>query len=371
MSRSAVVSAFPAYLLASLRAIAASEQSGTLTVRGGRGAKKLFFHSGQVLAVASADATERLGHYLVGWGLLTPAQLTALLEEQRDVPRGLGELVVARRLVDGDAMRLLMRIRAEDAIFDLSRWENGECRFARDVTPVRGYLEQRLPVEPLLADLERLLAAWRRWGERVPGPRDVPRVVPRSQFKTLSMQEADTLRLVDGSRSLSEVAMLCRASQFEVLVVLQNHARDGLITFTAASPAAAPASEPHWVETLREAENSLAFADLLEAYDLLCLALTTADTSRGLQEKAMKIEEAIRRQIALPDSAVLRPAGAPAAAARLGADEARLVTLADGRRTLTEVLDLAGGDRMRHRLLAHSLVQHGLLEVLVPERPTA
>jgi hypothetical protein len=365
-------SAFSARLLASLRAVAAGQQSGTLTVRGSRNTKKFFFHDGHVLAVASAEPSERLGHYLVEWGVLTTSQLAAFLEEQRNTPRGLGELVVARRLIDRNAMSLLLRIRAEDALFDLVRWDEGECRFARDVIPVRGYLELRLPVEPLVADLERLLAAWNRLGARVPGPCDVPHVVPRTEFKTLSMRDADILRLVDGRRSLSEVAMLCRTSQFEVVVILQNHAWDGLVRFAAATPAAAAsASEPHWVDTLREAENSLAFADLLEAYDLLCRALATADTSRGLQEKAMKIEEAIRRQVDLPETAVLRLEGAPVAAATLGRDEAKLVELADGRRTLSEILDRASGDRMRQRLVAHSLVQHGILRVVGPEPPSS
>ncbi len=359
-------SAFPAHLIGSLRAVAASHHSGTLTVRGGGGAKKLIFHDGDVLAVASSEASERLGHYLVEWGFLTQAQLAGFLDEQRDIPRGLGELVVARRLIDREAMGLLLRIRAEDAIFDLVRWENGDCRFARDVSPFRGYLELRLAVEPLLADLERLLAAWRQLGAPVPGPRDVPHVVALSQSRTLSMREADVLRLVNGRRSLSEVAMLCRASQFEVLVVLQNHAQDGLVHFVTEAPVPAARPEPHWVELLREAENSMALADLLEAYDLLCRALASADTSRLLQEKAMAIEQAIRQRVDLPETAVLAAEVRPPAAATLDVVEKRLAELADGRRTVREVLDLVGGDRMRQLLLAHSLVQHGILAVARP-----
>jgi hypothetical protein len=351
---------FATQVLGSLRAVSAARQSGTLTVRGGAATKKLFFHQGHVLAVASAEAAERLGHYLVGWGFITQQQLAGLLDEQRDVPRGLGELVVARRLVDRDAMSLLLRIRAEDAVFDLVRWSGGECRFARDVTPVRDYLELRLPVEPLVADLERLLVAWRRIGVRVPGPRDVPFVERRTEFRTLSMREADVLRLVDGKRTLSEVAMLSRASQFEVLVTLQNHAQDGLVRFRSGAPPAA-AEKPHWAELLREAENSLAFADLLEAYDLLCRALRTADTSRLLQEKAMAIEHAILQRVVLPEGSVLAPVERLREGTTLGDDERQLVAAVDGRKTLGEVLDAAGGDRTRRLLVAHALVQHGIL----------
>ena len=347
-------------LLALLRTLAALRRTGSLTVRGSRGSKKVFFDSGDVLAVASADASERLGHYLVAWGFITESQLQELLEAQRQAPRGLGELAVARRLLDREAMGRLLRIRAEDALFDLARWDDGEYRFAVEQSPVRGYLELRLHIEPLLSDLERLMAAWRQIGQGVPGPRDVPVASFSAGSRTLSMTEADILRVVDGHRSLAEIATTCRVSQLEVALVLQNHARGGLVRFERLPAPAAPTPEPAWPELLREAENCLALADLVEAYDLLCRALATGDTSRELQDRAMSVEARIRSAVDLPEAAVLAPGDAAAEPSHLSGDEARLAALLDGRRTLGEVLDRLAGDRLRNLLLASSLVQCGL-----------
>jgi len=346
-------------LLALLRTLAGLRRTGSLSVRGSRGNKKVFFDRGDVLAVASADARERLGHYLVGWGFITPEQLQELLEEQRQVPRGLGELAVARRLLDREAMSRLLRIRAEDALFDLARWDDGEYRFATEQNPVRGYLELRLHVEPLLSDLERLMAAWRHIGQGVPGPHDVPVARLSAGSRTLSMTEADILRMVDGRRSLAEVANACRVSQLEVALVLQSHTRGGRVRFEpAAAPAAAPAAGPEWPSLLREAETCLALAELVEAYDMLCRALATGDTSRELQDRAMAVEARIRSAVGLRPASVLVRAGG--GGSELAGDEARLAALIDGQRTVAEILDRLPGDRLRNLLLAHALVQCGL-----------
>lgn len=357
-------------LLALLRALAALRQSGSLSVRGSRGSKKVFFDQGDVLAVASADSSERLGHYLVGWGFISPVQLHDLLEEQQQARRGLGELAVARRLLDRDAMARLLRIRAEDALFDLARWDDGEYRFALEQSPSRGYLELRLHIEPLLADLERLIAAWKQMGQGVPGPRDVPGVAFTAGSKTLSMTEADILRVVDGRRSLAEIAMASRVSQLEVALVLQNHARGGLVRFTRV-PQEAPASTAKlpWPELLREAENCLALADLVDAYDNLSQALATGDTSRELQDRAMSVEARIRAAIRLPETAVLAPGGAVGERPSLSEDEAKVAALIDGARSLGEILDRLAGDRLRNLLLANSLAQCGLVAtVATPDR---
>jgi hypothetical protein len=352
-------------LSAVLKVIAGSRSSGTLTVRGRGGTKKVFFHGGHVLAVASADPAERLGHYLLGWGLVDHEQLEGLLEEQREEARGLGELVVARRLLDGSEMSRILRVRAEDALFDLVRWDEGDYRFAADVNPVRGYLEMRLPVEAFVHQLEALLAAWRRAGQSVPSPTDLPSLVVRGDFTTLSMEEASILRRVDGSTSLAEIAMACRRSQLEVAIVLQNYAREGLIEWSEGPASTARlAAEAGWLELLREAENHVVYDDLVEAYDLLCRALASGDISRTALERALGVEEKIRASLDIGPDTVLRRSAALAEGEpmALSEEEAFIVGRVDGSRPLADILADFPGDSLRGHAVAHSLVQHGILE---------
>jgi hypothetical protein len=364
MTSTATGRGFTAQLLLLLRTYAEKRASGLLTLRSKRGTKKVFFHEGDLVAVASAEAGERLGNYLVGWGFVSAAQLDKLLEDQRSDARGLGELAVARRILDREAMCRLLRIRAEDALFDLARWEHAEFHFAPVPDLGRAYLELRLPVKALLADLERLVAAWRLIGERVPGRQDVPVVELPQEFRTLSMTEADVLRLVDGRRSLAEVANTCRISQLEVSMVLHQHARDGLVRFSyRAEPAAASLG---WPELLREAETALALADLIEAHNHLCRALATGDTSRELQERALEIEERLRAALSVSENDTPRVAGAVADRTTLAAEELALLELVDGHRELREILDRLGGDRMRNLLVAQALVQCGILALAAP-----
>ena len=348
-------------LVAVLRALATLKRTGSLTAHGSRGTKKVFFLDGDVVAVASAEADERLGHYLGDWGFITVALRQQLLDAQQASARGLGELAVARRLLDASAMSRLLRIRAEDALFDLARWDDGEYRFAAEQVPARAYLEMRLNIVALLSDLERLAAAWHDIGSGVPGPRDVPGVMPTLGFRTLSMTEADVLRQIDGRRTLAEVAIACRVSQLEVAVVLQKHARDGLLSFLSAPRRVTSLSaDARWPELLREAEASLAMADLVEAHDHLCRALSTGDTSRELQDLAMAVEARIRAAVTVSERDTLAPASAGAGTHLRGA-EARLLASLDGEEPLEAALDRLGGDRMRGLLVANALAQCGVV----------
>lgn len=349
-------------LAAALRTIASARRSGTLTVRGGGGSKKIFFYDGQVLAVASAEPAERLGHYLVGWGHLTPSQLDELLQQQRHEARGLGELAVARRLLDGEDMKRMLRIRAEDALFDLLRWNDGTFRFAPGLSPVRGYVELRLAVIPFLERVEELMSVWRRFDQRIPDSRDIPQVVPISEFATLTMAEAAILRQVDGQRSLGQVALMCRVSQLEVVTVLQIHAREGLVSFLSATDRAAEPVTP-WQELLREAEHSISFGDLLEAYDRLCQALTVWDTTRTALDEALAVESTIRSRLSFTGEAVLARADSTASdmGDRLSAEEVAILAHFDGRRPLAAVLADVPGDSLRARVVVHGLLQHGFL----------
>jgi len=349
-------------LAAALRTLATGRRSGTLTVRGSRGSKKIFFYDGQVLAVASAEAGERLGHYLVGWGHVTPSQLDELLERQRSEARGLGELAVARRLLDAEEMKRMLRIRAEDALFDLLRWDEGAFRFAPGLSPVRGYVELRLEVVRFLEHVEELMSVWRRLEQRVPDARDIPRVVPISQFATLSMAEAAILRQVDGQRTLGQVALMCRVSQLEVVTVLQIHAREGLVSFITAAGRSAATATP-WQELLREAEHSVSFGDLAEAYDRLCQALTAWDTTRSALDEALAVEATIRSRLGFAPETVLAPAAGPGLAAdpRLNAEEAAVLARVDRPRPVADVLAELPGDRLRVEVVVHGLLQHGFL----------
>jgi len=351
-----------ATLAASLRTVASGKRSGTFTVRGSRGSKKIFFYGGQVLAVASSEPEERLGHYLVGWGHLTPSQLDDLLQRQRHEARGLGELAVARRLLEGEEMQRMLRIRAEDALFGLLRWEDGSFRFAPGLSPVRGYVELRLAVIPFLERLEELLSVWRRFDQRVPDARDIPQVVPISEFATLTMAEAAILRQVDGLRSLGQVALMCRVSQLEVVTVLQIHAREGLVSFVTAEERAAQQVTP-WQELLREAEHSIAFGDLLEAYDRLCQALTVWDTTRTALDEALAVESTIRSRLGFSGDSMLAPTETPVSGAgsRLSEEETSILARFDGEHSLDDVLADLPGDRLRAQVVVHGLLQHGFL----------
>ena len=116
-----------------LQWVSQSQKSGTLVVNGKSFSKKIYFRDGQVVAAASDNPKEFLSYYLVGWGYVGEDELEELLDMQDRHGTMLGELLVIVGRVSREELIKVLRVKTEEAVYELFLWEEGEFRFLDNI----------------------------------------------------------------------------------------------------------------------------------------------------------------------------------------------------------------------------------------------
>jgi eukaryotic-like serine/threonine-protein kinase len=112
--------------------IASREASGVLIAQQGSRRKEIYVDLGRIHHVASSEATEMLGEYLVARGLLERGDLDFALAVLPRFDGHLGEALTGLGLLDAVAMFGAIQGQGRDKIVDVFTWNDGELSFYRD-----------------------------------------------------------------------------------------------------------------------------------------------------------------------------------------------------------------------------------------------
>lgn len=181
------------------------------------------------------DATRQaLGRRLVGAGLVDDAALADAVERVMDEPSlGLARLLVDTGLVPAESVLPLAIEQASDAVFELLRWPDGEFAFVIDEGDPDD-VGASLPVEEVVAEGNRRMAAWNELAERIPSLEAVVTVLPvPTEDPVVTRDEWTLLALVNGARSVSDLVALAGKGEFVVVSALAALAERGLVTVDA------------------------------------------------------------------------------------------------------------------------------------------
>jgi len=238
--------------------------TGTLTVGVPHARKKLYLLDGLLAGVNSTNPRELLGHFLVGWGLVSEEQVAEGMRLQEQLGTPLGRILERMGAIDSESLGQALVAQCEEAVLDLfiaPRMEN--LRFAENIVPLDRPLELRRPLVPLVLEGLR-----RRDTER--GLRDLlggqPVILERRQDDapdSLSPRDQLILAAVDGQRTLEEVAFLCHLPPFFVAELAARGVRE---KFLRVRPADEPVVETSVETVVQQAHTALAEGDLLAAW---------------------------------------------------------------------------------------------------------
>lgn len=198
-----------------------TQKTGTLHLRreGAHGAVHL--RAGSVTGGRADMLRQELGRRLLGTGLVDDEVLAAAAEElAADATLSLAQLLAEKGKLDVDTVRDLAAEQANDAVFSLLRWPDGEFAFVVDESDPDD-LGALVPVDQVVAEGQRRLAAWGALVESVPAP-DVVVVVNASPDTdpALSRGEWALLSLVDGRRTVADLVALSGRGEYAVVSAL-------------------------------------------------------------------------------------------------------------------------------------------------------
>ncbi|HET7422510.1 MAG TPA: DUF4388 domain-containing protein, partial [Gemmatimonadales bacterium] len=129
----------------------------------------IYFDEGHIVFAAIVNRRDRLGDIMVASGRITPEQLTAAIEQQRDDrEHKLGEILVEQGAIARPELEQWVRHQIEEAVYYLFTWSSGTFNFEAGVRPEREDLLVRINPEFLLLEGARRVDEWSLIEKKIP-----------------------------------------------------------------------------------------------------------------------------------------------------------------------------------------------------------
>jgi len=213
-----------------LQWLSLGQKTGTLVVTNQRVEKKIFFRRGRVISSASNDPREYLGQFLMSHGFLTEPELAKAMEVQKQSSILLGKILVMIEAISEPDLMRLMRLKAEEEIYDIFLWREGDFRFVDDDLPKMEMVPLQVDVTGIIMEGTRRVDEWMRIRELIPNETLVP-VLEREVDDEADLDDAgkQVVRAIDGKRAIADIVVESRSSAFVVSSVMYQLVREGYI----------------------------------------------------------------------------------------------------------------------------------------------
>ncbi|HSP14611.1 MAG TPA: DUF4388 domain-containing protein [Thermoanaerobaculia bacterium] len=228
-----------------LQWLSLAQKTGTLVVTSKDVEKKIFFESGRVISSASNDPREYLGQFLMSHGYLNEEELRKAMEVQQQSSILLGKILVIIGLITEKDLTRLMRLKAEEEIFDVFLWKEGTFQFLDDELPQMEMVPLRIDVTGIIMEGTRRSDEWPRIREVIPNDAVVPVVQkPIEVDEEFGEAQTQVIDSIDGKRTIAEIVLESRSSSFIVCSTLRPLVRAGFIQLLEAAVAGGAPAEP-------------------------------------------------------------------------------------------------------------------------------
>ena len=230
------ISAFP--IVDVLRLAARGRPTGVLRLTRDGAQGEISLKDGSVISASSSLAREFFGQRLVSAGLVTQAQLVAVLDEQkRDHSGRIGDLLVHKGLVTPEALMAIVDEVILSAACLLLEWDEGRFFFEETLPPPE-FVGTPMGVEALILEHARRLDQWRTVHRLIPSLDAVlvlSPVPPANESIDIKPEEWRVLAMIDGSRNVRAIAAAVGIPEFETCKVLYGLSAAGLVDITDSS----------------------------------------------------------------------------------------------------------------------------------------
>jgi hypothetical protein len=213
-----------------LQWLANGRQTGTLIVQYGGVEKKIFLRDGAVLSSSSSDPRGYLGHFLVSKGRISEEELSTAMAIQTEQGRLLGEILVEGGAIEKEVLDNMLRLKAEENIYDLFAWEEGYFEFLDDELPDYELVPMSASITGLVMEGMRRIDMTKEMGKMIPSAQCVPVSVGLLlDDDEMELGWRGILGAVDDDRSIEDICLHTHSSEFFVFDVLYHKVKEGKI----------------------------------------------------------------------------------------------------------------------------------------------
>jgi hypothetical protein len=344
--------------------------TGTLMVSNGDVVKSIYFRSGEIVSCNSTDPREFLGHFLVSHGCIGEHELAAAVGEQDRSGELIGKILVDQGAVTQAELQRMLALKAEESIFELFLWEDGQFRFLNGELPAYEMVPISLNVTSVTLEGIRRVDEWRRIRCFVPSVQCVPVAVRDLIEGETDEARRAVLEQVNDDRSVEEICLQTHSSEYFVSEILFQKAASGRLKVVRPRMVAAPAAAAGnaAAELVAEARTRLAEQDLEQALRRLRAAGSLEPGNRDLSRAIKEVETELRAK--LQEAGVERGgvpvlAGSPATlgGASLSPEEGFILSRIGGGNDLGSILKISPLPELEAMVVFWKLTKAGLVVI--------
>ena len=187
-----------------------NEKTGRLIITDVDGSREalILFDGGSICMASIHDRSPRsIVDLLEEWGV---ADSGSIVEIEKALPKhkGLIECLEALGISSGSHLEKFFGARIREAVYDIFKWEKGDCRFIEEDLDERREVIVRLNTENLILEGARRIDEWSNIKNKVPSRHSVFSLRhgnEEGQALNLKPKEWEILSLIDGNRSVNEI----------------------------------------------------------------------------------------------------------------------------------------------------------------------
>jgi hypothetical protein len=226
--------------------------TGVLTVSAGGVERAVCFKDGEVRSAQSSAPGERVGEVAVRLGYLQDAQLAEALAGERPI----GKTLVDRGLLSATDLWRCFHEQVTAVFHAILLLQGGVFALVDEDAADRQGTPLAVNTQALLMDGIRRIDELSLFRGKIPGPGTYLRRREPRRAVTLQPAEQSLLALVDGRRSVAQIATAARLSEFDATKLLYHLAEAGQVEAVAA-PASAPVDPAARLASIAAGMNEL------------------------------------------------------------------------------------------------------------------
>jgi hypothetical protein len=344
--------------------------TGTLAMRHAGIEKSLYFREGQIISCRSTDPREFLGHFLVSRGQISEQDLAHAMAQQDERPELLGKILVDRGAISQQDLESMLRLKAEESIYDLFRWQEGEFRFIDDQLPAHELVPISIDVAEVVFEGTRRSDEWRLIEQAIPSSAAVPVAVGDLLAGEQDESHRAVLKMVNDDRTIEEICLQTHSSEFFVSEILFRKVRDSLLKLVRPRVLEAAVEHPATTAAalLDQARERSKGGEPRQALRRLRAALSLEPGDPDISRQARDVESRLRAGI---QDAGIDPAGVPVVTAspnELGSmvfspEAGFILSRINGRSDLASILKITPLPELEALLVLQELVSAGLVRL--------
>jgi hypothetical protein len=271
-----------------LQWVSLGHKTGTLHLERGSIEKRISFREGGIYTSWSNDPRESLGQYLIRHHRLSEEQLFRAMLRQEERAQPLGTVLLDEGLLEEEDLRGLLEQKAQETVYDVFLWPEGRFEFVDGELPEAGLVFLDLDVTHVVLEGARRMDEWRRIRKVIPSAHTTFSVAAGEAPAAHSVAAERALRLAAAGKTVAEIGLELRRSEFEAAALLFELQQAGAVAVVGD---AAPEREADPVAATREllAEgyarlSERRYLEALEAYDsVLALDPLNQHAKKGRQ----------------------------------------------------------------------------------------